>query len=122
MKSALFCLSASLFVSLYGATDEELIEKKGCFGCHSVSSKKTAPSFAAIGIRNKRFEGKRAKSTIIQSIKSGSQGKYLRFVGEKMPSYPDLTDEELNRVASYILSQSSKVNFQSSGMERGLQR
>jgi len=104
-------LLGTLFLagSLYASSAESIIEQNGCLACHAVASKKAAPAFAGIGMRNKRFNGSAAKETIMNSIKNGSSGKYPRFSNSAMPAYPNLTQEQLSSVADYILAQSSKA-------------
>jgi len=116
--------------SLLANSAEALIDQNGCLACHAVASKKAAPAFAGIGMRNKRFEGDGAKATIMSSIKNGSQGKYRRFSNTAMPAFGNLTSDELSTIADYILAQSSKARGhggmmggqgQGRGMGRGMQ-
>jgi cytochrome c len=105
-------LLATLFVggALFASSAQELINQNGCLSCHAVASKKAAPAFAGIGMRNKRFEGAQAKESIMNSIKNGSHGKYPYFADKNsMPAYPNFTQEELSTLADYILAQSSKA-------------
>ena len=83
--------------------------------CHAVASKKAAPAFAGIAMRNKRFEGADAKMVIMNSIKNGSSGKYRRFSDSSMPAFSNLSDEELNIIADYILSTSSQARRKGQG-------
>ncbi|UCN01332.1 c-type cytochrome [Sulfurimonas sp. SWIR-19] len=110
-----------LTVSLFAQSAEEIIQDNGCLACHAVASKKAAPAFAGIGMRNKRFEGENAKEVIMASIKNGSQGKYPRFSNSAMPAFANLTQDQLNTVADYILAQSSKARGmgKGGGMGRG---
>jgi len=87
-----------------------------------VASKKAAPAFAGIGKRNKRFEGDNAKTTIMNSIKNGSKGKYPMFSDSAMPAFPNFSQEELSTLADYILAQSSKAQCKGKGhgMGRGM--
>jgi len=106
-------------ISLFASSAEELIEQNGCLSCHAVASKKAAPAFAGIAMRNKRFEGDNAKTVIMNSIKHGSKGKYPRFSDMEMPSFSNFSDAELSAIADYILAQSSKAKHQGGGMGRG---
>jgi len=110
----------SSIVSAQSAQD--VIDTNGCLACHAVASKKAAPAFAGIGMRNKRFEGADAKATIINSIKNGSKGKYPMFADSAMPAYPGLSDADLNAVADYILAQSSKAKGHGGGQGGGMGR
>jgi len=109
IKTKILLTVALLSSSLYAQSAETLIDQNGCLGCHAIASKKAAPAFAGIGMRNKRFEGDNAKATIISSIKNGSQGKYPRFSDTAMPAFSNLSDDELSTIANYILAQSSKA-------------
>jgi cytochrome c551/c552 len=106
--------------ALYAQSAEEIIDANGCLACHAVASKKAAPAFAGIGMRNKRFEGADAKATIISSIQNGSKGKYPMFSSSAMPAYSSLTSEELSTIADYILSQSSKAKGHGGGGGQGM--
>jgi cytochrome c len=107
--------------ALFAQSAEEIINANGCLACHAVASKKAAPAFAGIGMRNKRFEGANAKATIVNSIKNGSHGKYPMFSNSAMPAFAGLSNEELSSVADYILSQSSKAKGHAGqGMGRGM--
>lgn len=107
--------------ALFAQNAQELINTNGCLACHAVASKKAAPAFAGIGMRNKRFEGANAKATIMNSIKNGSHGKYPMFSNSAMPAFSTLSDGELSTIADYILSQSSKAKCHAGkGMGKGM--
>jgi cytochrome c551/c552 len=116
-------LLMGLFVgsSLLANSAESLIQQNGCLACHAVASKKAAPAFAGIGMRNKRFEGANAKATIMNSIKNGSKGKYPYFSQSAMPAFSGLSDADLSTIADYILAQSSKAKGHG-GMGQGMGR
>ena len=100
-----------LSATLFAQSAQEILETNGCFSCHAIASKKTAPAFAGIAKRNKRFNADNAQATIMSSIKNGSQGKYRHF-SATMPAFAHLDDEALRTVADYILAQSSKAKGQ----------
>ncbi len=108
MKKIVIIISA-LSGFLFAQTAQELINQNGCFACHSVASKKTAPAFAGIGMRNKHFNGSNAKVVIMNSIKYGSKGKYPMFANKTMPAFKNLSQKNLSILADYILEQSSKA-------------
>lgn len=97
-------LTALVSSMLFAQGVQEIIDANGCLACHAVASKKTAPAFAGIAKKNKRFDSTNAKSNIMNSIKNGSKGKFRRFADTEMPAYPHLSDAELSLVADYILS------------------
>jgi cytochrome c551/c552 len=121
-KTKLFSVLMLVNVSLFAANSaESLIEQNGCLACHAVASKKAAPAFAGIAMRNKRFEGANAKMVIMNSIKDGSSEKYRMFSGSAMPAFSNLSEEDLSTLADYILSQSSKAKMQGKGRgKRGM--
>ena len=93
----------------FAQTPKEILNENGCLSCHAIASKKLAPAFAGIAMKNKRFEGANAKTVIINSIKNGSKGKFRRFSNTEMPAFPSIGEEDLSILADYILSQSSKA-------------
>ena len=105
---------------LFAQSAEEIMKQNGCLSCHAVASKKSAPAFAGIAMRNKRFEGARAKEAIMEAIKKGSKGKYRMFAGSQMPAFPNLTQKELSTLADYILAQSSKARCRHGGRGHGM--
>jgi cytochrome c len=109
LKNKILLIGILLSSSLFASTAEELINSNGCLSCHAVASKKLAPAFAGIAMRNKRREGSLAKETIMNSIKNGSSGKYRMFSNSAMPAYSNLSEAELNIIADYILEQASKA-------------
>ncbi len=115
----IFIASLALSGLLFAQSAEEIIDENGCLACHAVASKKAAPAFAGIGKRNKRFEGANAKSTIMNSIKNGSSGKYPMFSESAMPPFANLSQEELSTLADYILAQSSKAHGRGNGRGMG---
>ncbi len=96
------------------------MEKNGCLTCHAVASKKSAPAFAGIGMKNKRFEGSNAKTAIMNSIKNGSRGKYPMFANSAMPAFKNLSQKELSILADYILEQSAKVQCNCKAKAHGM--
>jgi len=120
LKNKIVMVSLLITASLFAQSAEELIDQNGCLSCHAIASKKAAPAFAGIGMRNKRFEGSAAKEVIMNSIHNGSKGKYPRFADTAMPAYPNFTQEQLSILSDYILAQSSKAcGHGSGGMGQG---
>ncbi|MFK5938259.1 MAG: c-type cytochrome [Sulfurimonas sp.] len=118
-------LTALISNILFAQSAEEIIDTNACFFCHAIASKKTAPAFAGIAKKNKRFDATNAKSNIINSIKNGSKGKFRKFANSEMPAFSHLSNTELNLVADYILSQSSKArgcagNHGAQGSRKGI--
>jgi len=125
LKSKILLIGLFIGSSVFANSAQELIDQNGCLACHAVASKKAAPAFAGIAMRNKRFEGANAKTTIMNSIKNGSKGKYPYFSNSAMPPFSNLSDAELSTIADYILAQSSKAQGhggmgKGQGMGRGM--
>jgi cytochrome c len=120
MKKQLWIVSLSAALSLLHAeSGAELAQKNGCMACHQVTGQKSAPAFRGVANRNLRFNGSSAKTSIMESIKKGSKGKYPNFNGAQMPPYPNIPDTELNTLADWILSQGVR---RGGGMGRGMGR
>ena len=119
MKKIIFLMVAASL--MYADSGEQLVSDNGCLSCHAVASRKAAPAFAGIAKRNLRFNGSGAKSVIMDTIKNGSQGKYPRFSGTKMPSFNYLSNQQIDAIADYILSQASKAKGHGgNGMGHGM--
>jgi cytochrome c551/c552 len=111
--------SLALSSLLFSQSVQEIITANGCMTCHAISTKKNAPAFAGIGKRNQMQNGNNAKAVIMSSIKNGSSGKYQMFSNTSMPPYQNLSTEELELLANYILAQSSKASGQHNGQGGG---
>ena len=117
MKKIFLGLSLTLATSLFSAETNNsatnqvngkiLIEKYGCTACHNIMGRKNAPAFMGIARKNLMWNSfDEAKTTLVNSIKNGSQGKYRRFANIVMPPYKDVISEtEINTIASWILSE-----------------
>lgn len=83
---------------------EQLFVDNSCIGCHATSGAGSAggqgPSLATFGDRN-RIAGylEHNKENLKGWIKNSQEYKE----GNTMPVYPDLTDEELNALAAYLM-------------------
>jgi len=91
--------------ALLAGSVEDILNQNGCMECHNVMGKKSAPAFRGIARKSSRFYSSNAKTTIINSIKNGSVGKYRQFAGTQMPPYKNLTEQELDAIAEWILAQ-----------------
>ncbi|MFK5881393.1 MAG: cytochrome c [Sulfurospirillum sp.] len=117
MKKIVLVLGVvGLFSMVFAADAQTLLKQNGCMVCHNIMGKKTAPAFMGVARRNIRFEGVNAKANIINSIKHGSKGKYRYFPDAQMPPFPNISDEDLNTIATYILSLNSN---RQRGMRKG---
>ncbi len=82
-----------------------LMKNSTCFGCHADKTKHTGPSFSEIA---ERYEN---TSSNIESL-AGSilEGSKRVWGSAEMPSNPDLTILETERIATFILNQGAKKN------------
>jgi len=103
-----FALLSLVISTVDAKSAEELIKENGCMSCHNITGMKDAPPFAGIAMRTQRWSSN-PKEVLINSIKNGSSGKYQKFAGKKMPAFKNLSDEELDSIASWILSQSANM-------------
>jgi len=88
---------------VYAQTGEEIAKENGCFNCHQMARKDVAPAFLGTARRNLRLDSENAKGLMANAIKNGSHGKYKNFVSSKMPSFPNLTDTQVDTLATWIL-------------------
>ena len=79
---------------------ERLVRKYGCLSCHGINQKKMGPSFQALALRYKDDS-----EQIRKSIQFGSQKRWPESRSAKMPSFKQLTNEELDTVVKWIMEQ-----------------
>ncbi|AYJ81152.1 hypothetical protein AN286_10600 (plasmid) [Aliarcobacter cryaerophilus ATCC 43158] len=111
MKKLVLSLSTLglVYSSLLANDVQSLLQKNNCMNCHNIVGMKSAPPFMAIARMNSSWFGSNnSKRNIMKSIKEGSQGKYPMFSNTAMPSYAHLSDKDLNILAEWITSQSSR--------------
>ncbi len=118
------------FSTLYASSGEELAKANGCMECHNIMGKKLAPAFMGTARKNIKWFGIDAKIHIVESIKKGSKGKYRNFTNIQMPEYGHISNDDLDVIASWILSEYEKNrklnlnqrrNSQNQGQGRGRQ-
>ena len=82
-----------------------LMMESTCFACHADKEIMTGPSFSEIA---KRYEKTQNNIALLANhILEGSMGQWDNV---EMPSHPNLTVEETEKIAAFILSQGSKKN------------
>ena len=99
---------------LLSNSGEQLTIQNGCMECHNIMGKKAAPAFMGTAKKNTKWYGDEAKANIIKSIKNGSKGKYRQFSDTEMPAYPNISQTDLETIASWIL-----LEFQKKRGEKG---
>jgi cytochrome c len=84
-----------------------LMMESSCFACHADKKVMTGPSFSDIA---KRYEKNTKNMELLANhILEGSSGQWGNI---KMPAYPNLTVEETQKIAAFMLTQGSKKNQQ----------
>ncbi len=78
---------------------ERVLEQQRCENCHDINQDKVAPSFKMIASRYTPQD----RATLIESIKSGSRGKWQGKT-LPMPPFKQLSDQEIEGVVEWILS------------------
>ena len=94
--------------TLLASSGEELTKHNGCMECHNIMGKKAAPAFMGTAKKNLKWYGDEAKANIIKSIKNGSKGKYRQFADTEMPAYSNISESDLDTIATWILSEFQK--------------
>jgi len=91
---------------------QELTKENGCMECHNIMGKKAAPAFMGTAKKNLKWYGDGAKANIIRGIKNGSKGKYRQFADTEMPAYSNISETDLDTIASWILLEFQKMKSQ----------
>ena len=107
MKRLVIMMFLFLSFTSFGSEAKKLFKKYGCEGCHADYGIIAAPSFHMIKERyTKKFNGdiKSLKEYLHQTIRKGSSGKWFTFLDMKMPSHPQIKEEELKVIIDYIVS------------------
>jgi cytochrome c551/c552 len=123
MKKLVLSLGlASLIFANDGAV---LVEQNECKSCHNIYGSNKAPGFMGISRRNLNFYPyDKVKENIINSIKNGSSGKYRYFSDTQMPSFSNLSNKDLDKIATYILNLSNDMprRYGRGGIHHGYMR
>lgn len=78
---------------------EKVARGSNCFSCHAVNHKVVGPAFAAVAKRFAHQPG--AKAVLIHAVKYGHVGTWGDI---PMPPHPDLTEQQLDEVVTWVLS------------------
>jgi len=79
--------------------NEALANKSGCLGCHAVAVKLVGPAYKDVAAK---YAGQAdAQAMLMQSIRNGSVGKWGEL---PMPAHPKISDADLKKLASWVLS------------------
>jgi len=77
-----------------------LLSTNACLSCHAVDKKVVGPAYHDVATR---YAGDpQAQTEVAASIRSGGSGKWGQV---PMPSFPQLTDDEVTALAGFVLHQ-----------------
>jgi cytochrome c len=95
---AVFPAVALLTAAAPAAADEAMAKAKGCTACHALDKKLVGPAYKDVA---KKYKGDaKGKDTMVQSILTGSQGKY-----GPIPMPPNkVTEDEAKKLAGWVLT------------------
>jgi cytochrome c len=87
------------------ASDAETeMKKSDCFACHAVDKKLVGPAYSWVAFRYKG--DKEAKEKLVAKIKNGGAGNWNAYTGgAPMTPHPQLSEEQLETMAKWVLSQ-----------------
>lgn len=95
-------LAGTMFVTIAyiqpALADDVSLKKNNCMTCHSVDKKLVGPSFRDVA---RKYAGTSA-DVLAVSIKKGGAGKWGAI---PMPAYPQLSEADAQKLATWILGQ-----------------
>ena len=78
---------------------EAMMQKNGCFACHSVEQKIIGPSYREVA---KRYAGQAdAPAKLVAKVKNGGGGAWGNM---GMPPHPTLKDDDIHAMIDWVLS------------------
>ncbi len=78
---------------------EAMMQKNGCFACHSVEQKIIGPSYRDVA---KRYAGQSdAPAKLVAKVKNGGGGVWGNM---GMPPHPTLKDDDIHAMIDWVLS------------------
>ncbi len=107
MKRLMLITCLFLSFTSFGSEAKKLFKKYGCEGCHADYGIVAGPSFYMIKEKYlKKFNGdtEALKKYLYQTIRKGSSGKWFDFLDMKMPSHPQIKEDEMKIIIDYIAS------------------
>jgi len=102
MKIASFVLAAALGAAAsasHAQAVDELLKSNGCTACHASDQKLVGPSFHDIASKYRGDAGAPAK--LAAKVKAGGSGVWGSV---PMPPNPQVKDDDLKRIVSFILA------------------
>lgn len=77
---------------------EAMMQKNGCFACHSVEQKIIGPSYREVA---KRYAGQAdAPAKLVAKVKNGGGGVWGQM---GMPPHPNLKDDDIRAMIGWVL-------------------
>jgi cytochrome c len=104
MKTITLCLAAiTLLIAQTSFAQSNqaaaaLANQSGCMACHKTEGKLVGPGFQEVAEKYKNQPG--ALEMLMQKVKKGGSGAWGRI---PMPAHPQLSDESLNTLVSWVL-------------------
>jgi cytochrome c len=94
-------LACALLLAYLGpvAANEALARKNDCMGCHAVASQVVGPAYKDVAAKYKGDPEAVAK--LMKSIREGSSGNWGAMA---MPPHPKLSEADLRKLATWVLS------------------
>ncbi|MDH5377480.1 MAG: c-type cytochrome [Gammaproteobacteria bacterium] len=88
------------------ASFHQMARNNGCFECHRISATVVGPSWVQIADRYKDAPFQEAKALLVESVKKGSNGKWMTFKGgDGMPPLERrVSDQAINELVEFILN------------------
>ena len=91
--------AATVAADTLAAAGAALARDKNCLACHQIDSRRVGPPFASVARRYAPAGGLR--DYLAQSIRQGGRGKWGAV---PMPAQPQVSEQEANQLADWILA------------------
>lgn len=99
LASGLLGLSLVAANAALATEGEDLMKSKGCVACHNLDGRLVGPNYKSVAA--KRADDADAQAILVEHIQKGSRGVYGPI---PMPANRNVSDEEANILAEWILS------------------
>jgi cytochrome c len=97
------CMQAAMAAPTLSAKETaaalELVKSNGCLSCHAMDEKIVGPAYSKVAAKYK--DDNDAASSLAQSIRNGSSGKWGRI---PMPAHGNMSNEDINLLARWVLT------------------
>jgi cytochrome c2 len=115
MKTIIFLTAFTAFASFafaYTTDDGKSIFTSRCTACHAIEKNVVGP--ALMGVDQRREEKwiisfVHSSQTVIKSGDTAAVSLFKKFNSTVMPDHPDLTDEQIRSIISYIKLESKTI-------------